>query len=181
MTTVTAWRNRLPRGETLPRENWIKRHRAMTAIAWAHVPALLLFALVVGKPLGSTAMELVPVAVFAWLAGRTEFSRNRRAAAVCFALLTSSAVLVHLWGGQIEAHFHFFVMVTLLATYEEWFPYLLAFAYVLVHHGADGRARPPTRSTPPRGAMTHPWTLGGRSTRGFIAALGRRQRRLAGA
>ena len=57
---------------------------------------------------------------------------------VCFGLLTSSAILVHLWDGRIEAHFHFFVMVTLLATYEEWFPYLLAFLYVLVHHGAMG-------------------------------------------
>ena len=55
VTTITAWRNRLPRGETLPRENWLKRHRAMTAIAWAHVPALLLFALVAGKPLGDAA------------------------------------------------------------------------------------------------------------------------------
>ena len=47
---------------------------------------------------------------------------------VSLGLLTSSAVLVHLWDGQIEAHFHFFVMVTILACYEEWFPYLLASA-----------------------------------------------------
>ncbi|HET6548003.1 MAG TPA: hypothetical protein VFG79_06100, partial [Solirubrobacter sp.] len=138
VTTIAAWRSRLPRGETLPPENWTKRHRALTAIAWAHVPALLLFGLVVGKPLDDTLMELMPVAVFAWLAGRGQLTRNQRAAAVCFSLLTSSAVLVQLWDGQIEAHFHFFVMVTLLATYEQWFPYLLAFLYVLVHHGAMG-------------------------------------------
>ena len=82
VTIISAWRSRLPRGETLPPENWIKRHRAMTTIAWAHVPALLLFALVAGKPLGRSAMELVPVAVFAWLASRSQLTRNRRAAAV---------------------------------------------------------------------------------------------------
>ena len=170
VTTITAWRNRLPRGETLPRENWLKRHRAMTAIAWAHVPALLLFALVVGKPLGTSAMELVPVAVFAWLAGRTELSENRRAAAVCFSLLTSSAVLVHLWDGRIEAHFHFFVMVTLLATYEQWFPYLLAFLYVLVHHGLLGALSANTVFSH-AAAQHHPWQWAGVHA-AFISALG---------
>ena len=31
-------------------------------------------------------------------------------------------------------HFHFFVMVSLMALYEEWLPYLLSIAYVVVHH-----------------------------------------------
>ena len=43
---------------------------------------------------------------------------------VAVGLLTWSAVLVHLSGGFIEAHFHFFVMVVALTLYEEWVPFL---------------------------------------------------------
>ena len=89
---------------------------------------------------------------------------------VCFALLTSSAFLVHLWDGRIEAHFHFFVMVTLLATYEEWFPYLLAFLYVLVHHGAMG-ALDAASVYDHAAAQAHPWRWAAVHAL-FISALG---------
>ena len=51
---------------------------------------------------------------------------NRRLAAafVSVGLITSSALLVHIWGGVIEGHFHFFVMIALLALYEDWLPFL---------------------------------------------------------
>jgi diguanylate cyclase (GGDEF)-like protein/PAS domain S-box-containing protein len=169
-TTIAAWRSRLPRGETLPPENWIKRHRAMTAIAWAHVPALLLFAVLNGKSLSLGLMDVTPIAVFAWLASRGELTHNRRAAAVSFSLLTSSAVLVHIWDGHIEAHFHFFVMVTLLATYEQWFPYLLAFLYVLVHHGLMGALAAKSVFDHPA-AQAHPWRWAAIHAL-FISALG---------
>ncbi len=46
--------------------------------------------------------------MLAW-AGQTH---RRFSSAMCaMGLVTSSAVLVHLSGGTIEAHFHFFVMV----------------------------------------------------------------------
>jgi hypothetical protein len=37
-----------------------------------------------------------------------------RACAAVFGLVTASALLVHLSGGTIEVHFHFFVMVGLI-------------------------------------------------------------------
>src|SRR5262249_1152186 len=40
--------------------------------------------------------------------------------------------------GSTEAHFHFFVMITMLASYEEWMPYLLALGFVVLHHGLTG-------------------------------------------
>src|SRR4051812_25841765 len=137
-TGSVRWRDRLPRGQTLPPETWARRHRAMSCVAWAHVPALLIFALATGHALSGALLDITPIAVFAALAGRAALGRRYRAAAVCFSLLTSSAMLVYFWDGRIEAHFHFFVMVALLATYEEWFPYLLAFLYVLLHHGVMG-------------------------------------------
>jgi diguanylate cyclase (GGDEF)-like protein/PAS domain S-box-containing protein len=166
-TGAATWRERLPRGQTLPPELWERRHRAMT---WAHVPALLVFGLAMGYPFLHSSLDVAPVAGFALLAARPELRRGTRAAMVCFALLTSSAMLVHLWGGRIEAHFHFFVMVTLLATYEEWFPYLLAFLYVLVHHGVMG-ALDASSVYDHASAQTHPWLWAAVHAL-FISALG---------
>jgi diguanylate cyclase (GGDEF)-like protein/PAS domain S-box-containing protein len=142
----------------------------MTWVVWAHVPGLFVFALAMGNSLGHSLFEITPVATFALAAGRRELGRRRRSAMVCFGLLTSSSVLVHLWGGQIEGHFHFFVMVTLLATYEEWFPYLLAFVYVLVHHGVMGALDAASVFSHAAG-QGHPWRWAAIHAL-FISALG---------
>src|SRR5262249_41626590 len=120
---TVRWRDRLPRGQTLPPETWARRHRSINLIAWAHVPALIVFPLATGRASSTACLAVPPIAVFAALGGRRELTRRYRAAAVTLSLLTSSAMLVYFWDGKIEAHFHFFVMVALLATYEEWFPY----------------------------------------------------------
>src|SRR3954452_2857033 len=169
-TRTVRWRDRLPRGQTLPPATWARRHRSMTLIAWAHVPALVLFAVATGHAFFNACLDVTPIAVFAALAGRRELSRRYRAAAVCFSLLTSSAMLVYFWDGRIEAHFHFFVMVALLATYEEWFPYLLAFVYVLVHHGVMGALDAASVFSDPA-AQQHPWRWAGVHAV-FISALG---------
>jgi diguanylate cyclase (GGDEF)-like protein/PAS domain S-box-containing protein len=142
----------------------------MIVVAWAHVPALIVFALVTGHGLLDALLDVTPVAVFAALAARQELGRRHRAAAVCVSLLTSSALLVYFWDGRIEAHFHFFVMVALLATYEEWFPYLLAFLYVLVHHGTMGVLNSVSVYNTPD-AQQHPWRWAAVHAL-FISALG---------
>jgi diguanylate cyclase (GGDEF)-like protein/PAS domain S-box-containing protein len=133
-----GWRERFPSGRTLPPDLWLRRHRAMVFILWAHVPGMFAFGLATGHAALHSLIDTAPIAIFALLAGQSHLGRRARAGMVAVGLLTASAMLVHLWGGRIEGHFHFFVMVTLLATYEEWFPYLLAFLYVLVHHGLAG-------------------------------------------
>jgi diguanylate cyclase (GGDEF)-like protein len=45
---------------------------------------------------------------------------------------------VHLSGGVIEAHFHFFAMVPIVALYESWIPFGLAVGFVLFEHGIVG-------------------------------------------
>jgi diguanylate cyclase (GGDEF)-like protein/PAS domain S-box-containing protein len=163
-------RDRLPRGQTLPPGAWTGRHRAMTRVAWAHVPALILFGMATGHSAAHSAFDAGPVALFALLAGRKELTRRARAAMVCIGLLTASSLVVHLWNGQTEAHFHFFVMVALLATYEEWFTYLLAFLYVLVHHGAMGALDAASVFNHPA-ALEHPWRWAAIHAF-FISALG---------
>jgi diguanylate cyclase len=56
-------------------------------------------------------------------------------------LITSSAVIVHLSGGVVEAHFHFFVMVGVITLYQDWLPFGLALGYV-VHHTVLGLVTP---------------------------------------
>jgi mannitol-specific phosphotransferase system IIBC component len=63
-------------------------------------------------------------------------------AAATFGLVASSAVLVHLSGGSIEMHFHFFVMISVITLYHDWFPFLLAIAFVALHHGVMGVISP---------------------------------------
>ena len=60
--------------------------------------------------------------------------------------------------------------IALLATYEEWFPYLLAFVYVLVHHGLMGALESKSVFNDPS-AQTHPWRWAAVHAL-FISALG---------
>ncbi|MEA2451049.1 MAG: hypothetical protein QOG63_2981 [Thermoleophilaceae bacterium] len=128
----------LPSGKTLPADVWQRRHRAMTILAWAHVPALLAYGVARGYPLWHAGIDVTPIATFAGAAMLQRRSMRFRACMVAMSLLSASAALVHLSGGTTEAHFHFFVMVTVLACYEEWLPYGLAIVFVLLHHGIMG-------------------------------------------
>ena len=69
--------------------------------------------------------------------------------------MVESGIAVHLSGGFIEAHFHFFVMVPIVALYENWLPFGLSVGYVLFQHGIVGTLdtlsglQPPQRPGPP--------------------------------
>ena len=128
----------------------------MVRVLWAHAIGLFAWGLIAGHPLWHSTVDALPVAICGIAATRRDVSRRGRAAAVCIGLLTSSAVVVHLMNGAIEGHFHFFVMVTLLALYEEWFPYLLAIAFVVAHHGLMGTLEPRAVFDHPD-AAAHPW------------------------
>ena len=115
-----------------------RRHRAIAAVLWAHVPGLLLFGLLRGYPPGHTLLDVAPVLGLAALASSTRLPPRWQMVAASLGLATCSAMLVHLWGGRIEAHFHFFVMIGLLTLYQDWLPFGLAIAYVVAHHGLLG-------------------------------------------
>jgi PAS domain S-box-containing protein len=79
---------------------------------------------------------------------------------VGFGLMSSSAILVHLSGGYIEFHFHFFVMLTFLALCQDWIPYILAVGFVAVHHGVVGVLWPQAVYNH-EAAYNAPWTWAG--------------------
>ncbi len=146
----------IPRGLALPDDVWRRRHRAFILLLWAHALGISVFA--VGKGYG-VSHALLEGSFVAGAAVLASWQRPRRAVRAGFAslgLLTASAELVHLSGGYIEFHFHFFVMVALMALYQHWVPFLLAVGYVVLHHGIVGVLDPTGVYNHP-GAWEHPW------------------------
>ena len=139
------WRNAveyLPKGHSLPDDAWRSRHRALCWLLRAHVVGIFLFSLVRGFGVAHSVVDTMPVAVLAALAGTRSAGRRFSSAMAALGLVVSSAVIVHLSGGVIEAHFHFFVMVGILTLYQDWQPFLLAIGFVVVHHAVLGTIDP---------------------------------------
>jgi diguanylate cyclase (GGDEF)-like protein len=121
---------------------WRKRHRAITTLAMAQSLGLFFFGLWRGFSvihcLGEAVLVVSPVV----LAIDSSRSRTTRAVANTTSLMLGAAVLVHMAGGASEAHFMFFVMIGVVALYQEWKPYLVGIAVVLVHHAVLGTLDP---------------------------------------
>jgi PAS domain S-box-containing protein len=150
------FRYALPQGRSLPEAAWNRRHRVMLALLWAHVAGIPLFGMVRGYSLAHSLLEASPVAAAAAIAAFGGRSRRMRSGAATLGVMTSSAVLVHLSGGVIEVHFHFFVMLSIIALYNDWVPFLLALAYVVLHHGIIGVLYPSDVYNHPA-AINNPW------------------------
>src|SRR4051794_15400813 len=140
-----------PEGSMLPEHLWRRRHRVIVASLCAHVPGLFLFGVVRGYAPEHVLLDVFPLLALAALAATTRWSPRWRMVAASTGLVTCSAMLVHLWGGVIEAHFHFFAVIGLLTRYQDWVPFLLAVGYVVLHHGVLGVLLPPSayRNPPP--------------------------------
>ncbi len=146
----------LPQGQLLPEHIWRRRHRTIVGLMWFHVVALTIFGLVQGQPVGHMAFESSLLILPALLAGSEWASMKLRVVAASFGLITASAMLVHLSGGYIEAHFHFFVMIGVLTLYQDWVPFLVAIGYVILHHGVAGVLASESVYSH-QDALAHPW------------------------
>lgn len=147
----------LPRGSSLPEASWRSRHRGITALLWAHVITLPLIGVWRGQPPGQALLETAVVAVFAVCACVGRLSETTRSAMTTIGLVSCSAILVQFFHGLIEMHFHFFVMIAVVALYQAWWPYLLAIGFVLLQHTIFGMLVPHLVYAH-MDAQTHPWT-----------------------
>ncbi len=136
---------------------WERRHARIMAILAAHIPALLLFGLLRSMPVLHAVADVVPIALFAFAAASRSLSPRHRSVAASLGLMTAAAALVHLSEGRTEAHFLFFVLLGVLALYDDWLPYAAAVGFVLVEHGLIG-ALVPAAVFGRADAQQAPWT-----------------------
>jgi len=155
-SALNRLRRSLPRGDTLPAPVWEKRHRFLVGLLAAHALALPIFGLAMGYSVVHSILEGGLIPGMAALAALRPASRKLSAALVSLGLLTCSALLTHFSGGYIEAHFHFFIVIVLVGLYEDWLPFGLALAYVVLHHGIGGAIDPSSVYNHPA-AQQHPW------------------------
>jgi signal transduction histidine kinase len=130
-------RGLLPHGSTLDDATFERRHLFLCWVLALHLPGLLALGLWRQFDPVHLGLELAAPAacvVFARLAA------DRRVASffVVAGLVYCSTVLVHLSGGAIEAHFHFFVLIGLVALYQDWVPFLWNVALTVLVHGVGG-------------------------------------------
>jgi len=153
---ATALRDYVPTGNTLDDETFRYRHRLLCWVLGIHLPALFVFGLVRGHSPGYLALGLLVPAGCLLVA---EMVRNRRLAAfhVTAGLVFCSSVLVELSDGMIEAHFHFFVLIGLIALYQDWVPFLWDVVFTVLSHGL-GSALAAASMFNHHAGQDHPWT-----------------------
>lgn len=138
-------------------QRWQWYHRGIVVVLWLHAIGLAFYALMTGNDLSHSVTEGILVAgpaLGASLGG--EAFRRLRSALAAVGLVTASGILVHLTGGLIESHFHFFVVVALVALYKDWIPLMVALVYVVGHHGLIGVFTPEEVYNNPD-AWRNPW------------------------
>ena len=125
----------LPHGDLVTDEQWWRRHRFLLWVLLSLCPALAIFGFAVGNgPELSLGIALIP-AVTAFGGWLTRGHRTTGSLFVTAGLSASSAGLVILSGGYIEAHFAFFVIIGFLALYQNWVPFVFNIAFTTLSHG----------------------------------------------
>ena len=147
----------LPKGDALDEAAWSARHRGILSILWLHV---------LGVPFYGAYMEAGPslylgggvlLGAIAIAAQLPVVSRRLQAAIATYGLVTASALLVHLSGGRIELHFHFFVMMSVIVLYQDWLPFLVGLQFIVIDHGIVGTLMPSMTYVHAEG-QEHPWS-----------------------
>jgi hypothetical protein len=144
----------VPRGARLDEDAFRGRHLILSAILGLHLPALAAIGLVRGVG-GWLLWGQLAAIVVVLLLGQTLRSQVARASAVSLGLMVSADVLVHVGGGLTDLHIWFYALLALVSLYQQWVPFLLAVAFVAVHHAAMSLWMPMSVFSTPQAQM-HP-------------------------
>lgn len=147
--TPAGW---LPRGREIADADWHWRHLVVCVLLAAHLPAVVVVASLSGRSPSFGLLEVLPLAVLLTVA-LLPLSRRARAMSASLGLLTCSALLVHLFDGAPEAHFHYFVVVAVVALYQDWPVYALAVGFVALQYALLAALVPDTLA----GRSQGPW------------------------
>jgi PAS domain S-box-containing protein len=149
----------LPKGGVLADTDWNARHRTIVWLLILQGFGLFMFGAIRGVGLPHSGVEAMIPLLCAWAADRVP-GRDLKAVVASFGLVACSGILVHLSGGTIEAHFHFFIMLAVISLYQEWRAFLMAILFVVLHHGIVGVIDPASVYNH-LSAQRHPWTWAG--------------------
>ncbi|MGB8651677.1 MAG: HAMP domain-containing sensor histidine kinase [Mycobacteriales bacterium] len=123
----------LPAGRPLSSEDAARRHALVCLLALAHVPVLLLLSVLAGDlvtPVGLLAvLALLAVAV-------GPFPHRSRSLAASAALLLCSVGLLALYPDVPELHGYLFVLVAVVALYQDWAVLGLAVGFAATQNAA---------------------------------------------
>jgi signal transduction histidine kinase len=127
----------LPQGRALSSAEFAWRHRIVCSLLAIHLPAIMVITVLTGRGPLHGLIEVTPIGLLLGVA-LGPLSRRAQALAASLGLVLCSAVLVHLFNGSTELHFHYFVAVAVIALYQDWTVYALAILFVAVQHGVVG-------------------------------------------
>ena len=147
----------LPKGDALDEPAWASRHRGILSLLWLHALGVPFYGayMAVGPSLSFGGGGLL--AFIAVAARLSVVSRRVQSAIATCGLMTAAALLVHISGGRIELHFHFFVLMSVIVLYQDWIPFLVGLQFIILDHGVIGTLMPDMVYGHAEG-QTHPWT-----------------------
>ncbi|HJR76202.1 MAG TPA: response regulator [Nitrospiraceae bacterium] len=146
----------IPRGQLLEHWQWDQRHRLLILILWFHVAAYSAYGILNPSAMADASVGAAVIGLCILAASIQSLSRRWRTVMISIGGFSCSAVLVHLSGGFIEAHFHFFVMIAVIALYQDWMSFLVNLTLVVLHHGFTGWVFPASVYNH-SSAWAHPW------------------------
>ena len=132
----------LPEGRLLPAPIWERRHLWITRFALVQSVAVGVFALFQRQSAAASLIYVLVCAVPALLGWYRGASRRMRTMSSTVGLMLASASIVDIAGGVTEAHFHFFVMIGVIALYQDWLAFGLCILIVVLHHAVMGKLDP---------------------------------------
>ncbi|MCW2622893.1 MAG: hypothetical protein JWL64_2495 [Frankiales bacterium] len=137
MPHVSEPRWRLPVGRVLAPGDFRWRHQVICVLLLGHLPILVLAGLLRGSSALEACGQVLP-ALALLLVAVAPLPRRVQSSAATLGLVTCSALLVHVFDGATEMHFHYFVVVAAIALYQDWAAYALVTGFVLLQHGLFG-------------------------------------------
>ena len=128
----------LPGGHPLPDLVWARRHRGIVRFALLQALGVGAFGFLRGFAVVLCVADVTLIAFPALLALSTMCGRRARTVAATFSLMMASVTIVDFAGGVTEAHFHFFVMVGVVALYQDWTAFGVCILITVIDHAVMG-------------------------------------------
>jgi diguanylate cyclase (GGDEF)-like protein len=129
----SALSRNIPRGSRLPENARIFRHRKIVWFTLAAAVVVGILALFHGQPPAYALVASAIPAVIAAAAWKSPLPYRARSSIAAVGLMVIAVATVQVTG-TVEAHFLFFIMVPVVALYEDWAPIAAAVGTVLIHH-----------------------------------------------